>query len=69
MLRTFKAGPYTRSLAYDPDGEYIAAVTADGTLHVWHISGKAELRLPKAAPKVRRVLRSLEHPKTPALAA
>lgn len=53
VLRTFKAGPYTRSLAYDPDGEYVASVSADGSLQLWHIGGKAELRLSRAAPKVR----------------
>ena len=53
VMRTFKAEPYTRSLAYDPDGEYVASVSADGSLQIWHISGKAELRLPRAAPKVR----------------
>ncbi|KAK9837086.1 hypothetical protein WJX81_001820 [Elliptochloris bilobata] len=52
VLRTFKAGPYTRSLAYDPEGEYVASVAADGSLQVWHVAGKAELRLPRAAPKV-----------------
>ncbi len=53
VLRTLKVGPYTRGLAYDPEGEYIAAVSAEGCLQVWHTSGKAELRLPRTAPKAR----------------
>jgi chromosome transmission fidelity protein 4 len=53
VLRTLKVGPYTRGLAYDPEGEYIASVSADGCLQVWHTSGKAELRLPRTAPKAR----------------
>lgn len=44
---------YTRSLAYDPEGEYLASVNADGTLNVWEIqTGKQPLCRRKACPKV-----------------
>lgn len=44
---------YTRSLAYDPEGAYLASVNADGTLNVWQIEdGKSQLCRRKACPKV-----------------
>ncbi len=47
--------PYTRSMAYDPEGAYLASVNADGTLNVWEIeSGKQLLCRRKACPKVSR---------------
>lgn len=54
VFRTLKAGPYTRGLAYETEGAYIASVSAAGHLQVWDIAtGKAECSLRKAAPKVR----------------
>lgn len=44
---------YTRSIAYDPEGAYIVAVGADGSLNVWEIEGgKHCLGRKKACPKV-----------------
>lgn len=44
---------YTRSIAYDPEGAYIASVNGDGTLNVWEIEGgKQQLCRRKACPKV-----------------
>lgn len=55
VFRTLRAGPYTRSLAFDPEGSYLASVNADGTLNVWSLeSGKQELQRKKACPKVGR---------------
>ena len=49
------AQAYTRSLAYDPEGAYLAAVSGDGTLSVWEIEGgKQQLCRRKACPKVRQ---------------
>jgi WD40 repeat protein len=45
---------YTRSLAYDPEGKYLASANADGGLCMWEIeSGKQQLHRKKACPKVR----------------
>lgn len=53
VFRTLKAGPYTRALAYETEGVYIASVSAAGHLQVWDIAtGKPECSLKKAAPKV-----------------
>lgn len=47
---------YTRGLAMDPDGQYLAAVNADGTVTVWDMkqepTAKQELRK-RVGPKVR----------------
>ena len=44
---------YTRSIAYDPEGAYLATVNADGSLNVWDLaSGKQQLCRKKACPKV-----------------
>lgn len=43
---------YTRCLAYDPEGTYLASVNADGTLNVWEIDSKRQLLRKKACPKV-----------------
>ena len=35
---------YTRSIAYDPEGAYLASVNADGSLNVWDLAnGKQQL--------------------------
>lgn len=53
VFRTLKAEAYTRGLAYETEGVYIASVSAAGHLQVWDIAtGKAECSLRKAAPKV-----------------
>lgn len=48
-----RAGPYTRSLAYDPESDFLASVSAEGTLQIWDMAdGKAKHTQKKAAPKV-----------------
>jgi chromosome transmission fidelity protein 4 len=52
VFRTLKSSPYTRALSIDPEGQFLAATTADGTLSVWNIvSGKAELAAKRACPR------------------
>ncbi len=54
MVRTLRAGPYTRALAWEQEGTFVASLSADGNLQVWDIvSGKADCNMPKSAPKVR----------------
>mmetsp|Transcript_29559 Transcript_29559/g.94836 ORF Transcript_29559/g.94836 Transcript_29559/m.94836 type:complete len:248 (-) Transcript_29559:1818-2561(-) len=44
---------YVKSLAYDPNGDFLASTTADGTLQVWNLdSGEVVFQKDKAAPKV-----------------
>lgn len=53
VLRTLKAGPYSRALAYDPEGTYVASLSANGHLQVWELdNGKVVCSMPKAAPRV-----------------
>ncbi|KAI7839202.1 hypothetical protein COHA_007091 [Chlorella ohadii] len=53
VFRQLKSQAYTRSIAYDPEGAYIASVNGDGTLNVWEIEGgKQQLCRRKACPKV-----------------
>ncbi|GAB4823682.1 hypothetical protein N2152v2_010728 [Parachlorella kessleri] len=53
VFRQLRSQAYTRGIAYDPKGEYVASVSADGTLCVWDIAtGKAELQKKMACPKV-----------------
>ena len=53
VFRTLKSQPYTRGLAYDPEGSYVAGVSADGCLSVWEIAtGKLEFNAKKVCPKV-----------------
>ena len=53
MFRTLRAGPYTRSLAYDPESDFLASMSAEGTLQIWDMAdGKAKHTQKKAAPKV-----------------
>lgn len=48
---------YTRSIAYDPEGAYVASTNGDGCLNVWEIEGgKQVLGRKKACPKVRPAL-------------
>jgi WD40 repeat protein len=57
---------YTRSLAYDPEGAYLAAVAADGSLAIWDIqTGKQQLLRRKACPKVRPVGPAEKRPGAP----
>lgn len=37
VFRTLPSDEYTRGLAYDPEGEFIAAISAQGTLTIWNI--------------------------------
>ena len=61
VFRTLKAGPYTRALAYDPESQYLASMSADGTLQVWDISkGKVDCCLRRAGPKVYALPNTLE---------
>lgn len=53
VFKTLRAGPYTRALAWEQEGTYVASLSADGHLQVWDIvSGKADCNMPKSAPKV-----------------
>lgn len=52
VFRTLKAGPYTRSLAYECDGKYLASVSANGLLQIWDTTTGVASSLQKAAPKV-----------------
>ena len=53
VFRTLRAGPYTRSLAYDPESDFLASMSAEGTLQIWDMAdGKAKHTQKKAAPKV-----------------
>jgi chromosome transmission fidelity protein 4 len=37
VFRTLPSDEYTRGLAYDPEGDFIAAISAQGTLTIWNI--------------------------------
>ena len=53
VLRTLPSPPYTRGLAFDPDGAYVAGLGADGTLTVWDAAtGAAAATAKRAAPRV-----------------
>ena len=53
VFRTLRAGPYTRSLAFDPESEFLASVSAEGTLQVWDMAdGKVKYAQKRVAPKV-----------------
>ena len=53
VYRTLKAGPYTRALAFEQEGTYLASLSAEGHLQVWDVAtGKADCNMPKSAPKV-----------------
>lgn len=55
VSKTLHSEAYVRALAYDPDGQYLASVTASGLLQVWDLStGQAAMSLKAAAPKVCR---------------
>ena len=58
VFRTLPTEPYTRGLAYDKDGKYIASVSASGCVQVWDTATGAPMckdRLKKAAPKVNHI--------------
>lgn len=53
VFRQVRADGYIRSVSLDPEGAYVAASLADGSIGIWDItSGKQEFRK-KLAPKVR----------------
>lgn len=53
VLRVLPSPAYTRGLAYDAEGTYVAAASADGTLSIWDMSnGKQAVQLKRAGPKV-----------------
>lgn len=53
-LRTLGSDAYTRGLAYDPEGEYVAALAASGTLTIYGAeSGKVVLARKAIGPKAR----------------
>ncbi|CAL8470187.1 g9729 [Coccomyxa elongata] len=52
VFRTLKAGPYTRVLAYECDGKYLASVSANGHLQIWDTTTGTAHNIQKAAPKV-----------------
>lgn len=53
VLRTLASAPYTRGLAYDPEGAYLASMGADGNLTVWDIeSGRPVFSKKGLASKV-----------------
>ena len=54
MLRKLKAVPHSRGLAFDPEGEYIAALAASGMLQIWDVmEGKQILARKQQGPDVR----------------
>lgn len=53
VLCTLVSGSYIRSLAYDPQSQLLASVSADGCLRVWEIAERKLLHtLRGAAPRV-----------------
>ena len=53
VFRTLRAGAYTRSLAFDPENEFLASVSAEGTLQIWDMAdGKVKYAQKRVAPKV-----------------
>lgn len=53
VFRTLRAGAYTRSLAFDPESEFLASVSAEGTLQIWNMAdGKVKYAQKRVAPKV-----------------
>eukprot|EP00887_Chlorella_sp_A99_P000454 scaffold17.g454.t1 len=53
VFRTLRAPPYTRGLAFDPEGAYLASANADGSLSVWSLeSGKPEVQRKGVCPKL-----------------
>ena len=53
VFRTLRSDGYTRGLAYDPEGAYLAAASADGTFTVWNMTtGKADFTKKKACSKI-----------------
>ena len=53
VFRTLRAGAYTRSLAFDPESEFLASVSAEGTLQIWDMAdGKVKYAQKRVAPKV-----------------
>lgn len=54
VLRVLESDPYIRGLAFDPEGIYLAAVSATGTLTLYNTqSGKVVLSRKSMAAKVR----------------
>lgn len=64
MLRKLKAVPHTRGLAYDPQGEFVAAMSAQGLLQIWEmLNGKKIHSRKRAGPDVRLLLpQGLQNP-------
>ncbi|KDD71990.1 hypothetical protein H632_c4045p0, partial [Helicosporidium sp. ATCC 50920] len=53
VLRVLAAPAYTRGLAFDPEGAYVAVSSADGTLSVWEAaSGRNMLTKKRACPRL-----------------
>ena len=51
VIQKLRAGPHTRGLAYDPEGEYLASVSATGHLQIWRLEdGKQKLSHKNTAP-------------------
>ena len=60
VYKTLRAGPYTRCLAFEHEGTYLASLSAEGHMHVWDVAtGKSDCSMPKCAPKVCQVLPEL----------
>lgn len=53
VLRTLPAPPYTRGLAWDPEGVYLASVDASGSVTVWE-RASADPSTNSAAPSAAR---------------
>lgn len=53
VFKTINTGPYVRGISYDPESEFLAVTTADGTFTVYDIaSGDVKLSKKKAATKL-----------------
>lgn len=53
VSRKLQALPHTRALAFDPDAEYLAAVSASGVLQIWDAMEGEQVHQEKGlAPKV-----------------
>ena len=51
VIQKLRAGPHTRGLAYDPEGEYLASLSATGHLQIWRLEdGKQKLSQRNTAP-------------------
>lgn len=55
VFRQLRPAPSTRGLGYDPEGQFVAVVSANGQLQIWDIAESKPLKKkPSVARKVKR---------------